>query len=135
MHFSLYSIGLTADDIGIITPYRKQASSLRSQLNLVKLPLCKIATIEEFQGSERKVIIISTVRSTQCEFEEHDLKYNLGFVSNPKRFNVAVSRAMSLLIIVGNPFLLSTFDKCWLELIRYCIENDAYVGCSFNESQ
>lgn len=52
------------------------------------------------------MIIISTVRSS-AEHIESDLKHNLGFLRNPKRFNVAVTRAQALLIIVGNPHVLA----------------------------
>ena len=41
----------------------------------------------------------------------------LGFLTNRKRFNVAVTRAKAVLIVVGDPFLL-TRNKCWKELIR-----------------
>ena len=36
-----------------------------------------------------------------------DLKYTLGFLSNPKRFNVAITRAHALLVVIGNPHLLA----------------------------
>jgi len=36
-----------------------------------------------------------------------DLRYTLGFLSNPKRFNVAITRAHALLVIVGNPHVLA----------------------------
>jgi helicase MOV-10 len=52
------------------------------------------------------VIIISTVRSTQDKVITDDLRFNLGFLNNPKRFNVAITRAKALLIVVGNPIVL-----------------------------
>jgi len=72
------------------------------------------------------VIIISTVRSTLDNIG-FDLKHNLGFLANPKRFNVAVTRACSLLIVVGNPAVLNT-DPNWGALLRYAVNQGAYRG-------
>ena len=45
--------------------------------------------------------------------------------------NVALSRAKSLLIAVGNPFILEK-DPCWRQFLKYCIKNGAYKGCKFS---
>ena len=79
-----------------------------------KMSAIKVGSVEEFQGQERTVIIITTVRSDP-ESHAFERKFNLGFLGNPKRFNVAVTRAKALLIVIGNPTLLST-EPCWHRL-------------------
>ena len=89
-------------------------------------------SVETFQGQERRVIIISTVRS-ENSLLQHDLRYNLGFVANEKRFNVAVTRAKSLLIVVGNPRVLETDTKNWLPLLRFCKSKNSWLGEDWTE--
>lgn len=118
---------VATEDVGVITPYRKQVEKIRLLIDKLGMDMVKVGSVEEFQGQERPVIIISTVRSNE-RLIGFDMKHTLGFLSNPKRFNVAISRAQCLLIIIGNPFVLSQ-DKYWQTLIHYCIENKAYTGC------
>ncbi|KAF8388088.1 hypothetical protein HHK36_026754 [Tetracentron sinense] len=100
------STNLSEADIGVITPYRQQVLKLKKALETFDMLDVKVGSVEQFQGQERQVIIISTVRST-VKHNEFDKTYCLGFLSNPRRFNVAVTRARSLLIIVGNPHIIS----------------------------
>lgn len=89
----LLNIGLQHTDIGIITPYSLQAKEIRDLLGVEMTgELPKIGSVEEFQGQERNVIVISTVRSNVSNVAT-DAKYNMGFVKNAKRMNVAISRA------------------------------------------
>ncbi|XP_053377782.1 RNA helicase Mov10l1-like [Mercenaria mercenaria] len=121
------SIQITCDDIGVITPYRKQVEKIRLLVNKLGMDEVKVGSVEEFQGQERQVIIISTVRSNE-EMIGFDERHTIGFLSNPKRFNVAITRAQALLIIIGNPYVLMQ-DIYWKSLINYCVEVGAYVGC------
>lgn len=59
----------------------------------------KVGSVEEFQGQERLVIIISTVRSTNAEYLKMDKDYKLGFLRNPK-----VSDSPLKLILMGSIF-------------------------------
>uniref|UniRef100_A0A8B9UA72 RNA helicase n=1 Tax=Anas zonorhyncha TaxID=75864 RepID=A0A8B9UA72_9AVES len=120
------STAVSVTDIGVITPYRKQVEKIRFLLRSIDLSDVKVGTVEEFQGQEHLVTILSTVRSHEGMFMEE--KYYLGFLSNPKRFNVAITRAKALLIVVGNPHVLVK-DPCFCALLEYSLMNKAYVGC------
>ncbi|XP_043284059.1 probable RNA helicase armi [Venturia canescens] len=125
----LYDRNLSGNDIGIITPYKKQVRQIRDLLMELDIELPKVGSVEEFQGQERKVIILSTVRSTKSMVTE-DVKHALGFVASPKRLNVALTRARALLIILGNPTLLSQ-DPYWRSVLIHCLERESYTGCNF----
>lgn len=103
---------------------------LRTVFNQAEFESPKIGSVEEFQGQEFNVIILSTVRS-ESKYISSDTKFNLGFITNPRRVNVAFSRAKCLTIIIGNPYILST-DSIWKTLIEYCKEKEAYCGCEFH---
>ncbi|KAM3617817.1 uncharacterized protein V6R79_011507 [Siganus canaliculatus] len=127
-------MGLDISDIGIITPYRKQVQKIREALDIMRkegqdTSSIKVGSVEEFQGQEKKVILISTVRSSHNDSDE---QFNLGFVRNEKRFNVAVTRAKALLIVVGNPRMLSG-DGVWKEFICYCKDKGGYTGVSLED--
>ncbi|MCQ2330174.1 MAG: AAA domain-containing protein [Paludibacteraceae bacterium] len=76
-------------EIGIISFYKPQAKKLENIEGLTS------ATVDKFQGAEKDVIILSTVRSKE-----------LGFIDDSRRLNVALSRAKNLLIVVGNKEML-----------------------------
>ncbi|KAG4069838.1 hypothetical protein HA402_009545 [Bradysia odoriphaga] len=110
-------------DIGIVSPYRLQCNMIRKRCHQNGYRHITIGSTEQFQGQERKVIIMSTVRSGSS---------NLGdFVKNPQRFNVMITRAKSLLIVVGNPHLLSQ-DENWSKFIHFCLRNGALIQDSNN---
>ncbi|XP_037306349.2 RNA helicase Mov10l1 [Pungitius pungitius] len=118
---------VAASDIGIIAPYKKQCEKIRVLLGKVGLSDIKVGSVEEFQGQEFLVIIMSTVRSNES-VQSEDLQSALGFLANPKRFNVAITRPKALLLLVGNPHILIR-DLCFRALLQYCFINGAYLGC------
>jgi superfamily I DNA and/or RNA helicase len=78
-------------EIGIITFYSAQSREIKKRY---KGELYRMDVVDRFQGMERNIIIVSTVRS--------NAKNNIGFAKEIERINVAFSRARRLLIVVGN---------------------------------
>lgn len=115
------------EHVGIITPYRKQVEKIRQFIRSNQLSSFKVGSVEEFQGQERDVMIVSTVRSHES-YVEQDVVQHLGFLRSPKRFNVTVTRAKSLLIVIGNPHLL-IHDQHWGPFLRHCTQLGVYTGC------
>lgn len=106
---------------------RKQVDKIREFIRANNLCPFKVGSVEEFQGQERDVIIVSTVRSNESYVGE-DVLQHLGFLRSPKRFNVTVTRAKSLLIVIGNPHLLA-HDEHWGPFLRHCVQRGSYTGC------
>ena len=119
--------GVQPADIGIITPYARQAQKIRKLLDHNNYKDVKVGSVETFQGQERRCIIVSTVRA-DVEHLSSDAKFNLGFVANAKRFNVAITRAKSLLVVVGDPNVLATDKDNWLPFLRYCKNHGGWTG-------
>lgn len=69
------------ENIGIVTPFKQQKIMIKRSLNLHKLNNIAVGTIEIFQGQEKEIIVLSTVRSQA--FKHHG-KQHLGFLANPK---------------------------------------------------
>ena len=92
-------------DIGIISPYKAQVAQLRKLIRAEKAlrpyrSAISVNTVDGFQGQERDVVIISLVRSNDDG--------QIGFLSDLRRMNVAMTRARHQLIILGNAHTLSS---------------------------
>ena len=89
----LLSIGLNHNDIAVVTPFRKQASLIRSMTrNIVAeddMPL--IDTVERLQGQDVDCVIISFVKTSASDVD---------FIFNPNRLNVMISRAKRKVFII-----------------------------------
>uniref|UniRef100_A0A1B0EWW7 C2H2-type domain-containing protein n=1 Tax=Phlebotomus papatasi TaxID=29031 RepID=A0A1B0EWW7_PHLPP len=108
--------------LGIIAPYRKQVMKIREKCTARNWNDIDVGSVELFQGKEKEVIIVSTVRSQ---------RRSLGFLSDPKRLNVLLTRAKALLIIVGNPGTLKN-DKNWRFVVDLCREYGLITTLSYN---
>jgi superfamily I DNA and/or RNA helicase len=92
--------------VGVICTYGDQAKKIKEKIKSLKLkfPSYKqlnenfvVSTVDDFQGDERDIIILSMVRNPDPK-----KKSDPGFINAYQRINVALSRARRLLIIVGN---------------------------------
>ena len=108
--------------LGIITPYRAQVDFLNKllessqELELVR-KLISVNTVDAFQGQERDVIAISFVRSND--------KAEVGFLSDIRRTNVAMTRARKKLMMVGDSATLGA-HPFYNDLIEYVQEKGFY---------
>jgi len=103
---------VSAEDIGVITPYTAQVRVLRDTLaeHIAEAERITVDTIDSFQGSEKTAVIISLVRSNG----DGDIGF-LGRPSDgPRRLNVALTRAKRYCAVVGDFHTLryDTEGKC-----------------------
>ena len=101
-------------DIGVITPYAAQARLIRDAL----AGDVEVNTVDAYQGREKDVVLISTVRSNE--------KGNLGFVADDRRLNVALTRARRAVVVVGDPGTLAS-DDTWRAFVARCEEDGCCV--------
>ncbi len=106
------NIGVEEEDIGIISPYADQVKVIQDMTPV------EVKTVDGFQGREKEIIIISTVRSND--------NGNIGFLKDLRRLNVAITRAKRKLIIIGNKNTLKT-NPTYDRLIKFCEEKGVLV--------
>ncbi|GAM24375.1 hypothetical protein SAMD00019534_075500 [Acytostelium subglobosum LB1] len=117
-------LGTKPQQIGIITPYEGQRSYLvnvmikTGKLNIEFYKDIEVASVDSFQGREKDFIILSCVRSNEYQ--------GIGFLQDPRRLNVALTRARYGLIICGNAKVLSR-DQLWNNLICHIKEKNLLV--------
>jgi hypothetical protein len=130
----------TPQSIGIVTPYAAQVALIKTKLaedqELAELRrfvphghACRtieVKSVDAYQGRERDIILFSSVRSNR--------NGRIGFLSDWRRMNVALTRAKSGLIVVGCRETLNTAsgdsNSHWEAFIKWC---DG-VGCVFPSS-
>jgi ATP-dependent RNA/DNA helicase IGHMBP2 len=86
--------GLSPSQVAVITPYEAQARTLRGLLAAERLAGLEIGTVDGFQGREKEAIVVDLVRSNEDR--------QIGFLSDTRRMNVALTRARRFLLVVGD---------------------------------
>lgn len=121
--------GVKPQQVGVITPYEGQRAYLvqhmqfQGALHAKLYQEIEVASVDAFQGREKDLIVMSCVRSN-----EHQ---GIGFLNDPRRLNVALTRARYGLIIVGNPKVLSK-QPLWNHLLSFYKENRVLVEGPLN---
>ena len=95
---------ITLNDILIVAPYNLQVNLLKQLLPRG----AQVGTVDKFQGQEAAIVIVSMATSRGAEAPR-----GTEFLFNPNRFNVAVSRAECLAIVVHGAKLL---EGAWTKI-------------------
>jgi superfamily I DNA and/or RNA helicase len=107
--------------IGVVTPYTGQVQLIKSMIaNDAEMnslaregsASIEVKSVDGYQGRERDVIIFSAVRSNR--------NGNLGFLTDWRRLNVALTRARTALLVVGDVDTLKEGDKHWAAFAKWC---------------
>ena len=103
---ALIEAGVKPEQIAVIAPYSAQVRFLRDRC---KNNLVEIDTVDGFQGREKEAVLISLVRSNS--------QGEVGFLSDTRRMNVAMTRAKRKLIVIGDGSTLgrNAFFKEWIQ--------------------
>ena len=106
--------GVIPTEIGVITPYEGQRATVvnhMARMGPMKSELynaIEVKSVDSFQGREKDFIILTCVRSN-----EHQ---GIGFLRDPRRLNVALTRAKYGVIVIGNARLLAK-NPLWHDLL------------------
>ena len=128
----LLRMGVTPAQIGVITPYdgqKKYVSDYMRRAGALASSLyeaIEVASVDAFQGREKEFILVSCVRSSESQ--------GIGFLSDPRRLNVALTRARLGIILIGNPRVLSK-NPLWAALLLHFKEYDCLVEGPLNNLQ
>ncbi|KIW04052.1 uncharacterized protein PV09_04871 [Verruconis gallopava] len=124
---SLLQSGLVyQNDICVMSPFSAQVRRLRITFRKLGMQWVNIGPMEAFQGLESRVVILCTTRS-RSRFLDQDKSRGFGIIHEPKRLNVAITRAKHGLIVIGNQEVLS-IDPHWRAFLDFCIRNDLFDG-------
>lgn len=114
--------------IGIVTMYKEQMRLIKQRIIKVygqpALDFVDVNTVDGFQGQEKDVIIMSTVRADPVSRDAgSSASKSIGFLSDVRRMNVALTRAKYSLFIVGSAKTLVA-NQYWRELIDHAKETN-----------
>ena len=124
-----------------------QVQRIRSELRKRKLFGVSVERVLNVQGKQFRAIFLSTVRtrktcnqptpeaSQASSRNEENSDLDFGFLSNAKLLNTAITRAQSLVAVVGDPVALCSVGKCrklWERFIDLCNTNHSLFGMTYS---
>jgi len=124
--------GVVPEQIGVVTPYEGQRNfiinymQMFGSLNKELYRSVEVASVDAFQGREKDYIIVSCVRSND--------RGGIGFLSDPRRLNVALTRARYGLIVIGNSKVLCK-NPLWYHLLVHFKDRFALVEGALSNLQ
>ncbi|XP_057823678.2 uncharacterized protein LOC131035924 isoform X2 [Cryptomeria japonica] len=114
-------------EITVLAAYNGQVTLLRDMMKVIPaVEAIQVLTIDRFQGSENKIIILSLVRSND--------EGSIGHLAKRNRLCVAVSRARGAIYFCGNDISLTKKSEHWTELLEYlarknCVGDTIHLRC------
>ncbi|KAI6652586.1 DNA-binding protein SMUBP-2-like isoform X1 [Oopsacas minuta] len=119
----LIKFGISQSEIAVIAPYSLQVELITTKLALLEVYNVEVHTVDGFQGREKEAMIISFTRSND--------RGEIGFLSEVRRTNVAITRAKRHLCVIGDSITISNqrFIRGLLEYIH--INGEVRSGFDF----
>ncbi|XP_061778836.2 probable helicase with zinc finger domain isoform X2 [Nerophis lumbriciformis] len=140
---------LDEGSIGVVSPYSDQVFRIRAELRKKRMHEVSVERVLNVQGKQFRVLFLSTVRTRHtCKHKQTAIKrkeqlvedstedLDYGFLSNYKLLNTAITRAQSLVAVVGDPIALCSVGRCrkfWEHFVSICHENESLHGITFEQ--
>mmetsp|Transcript_11736 Transcript_11736/g.35298 ORF Transcript_11736/g.35298 Transcript_11736/m.35298 type:complete len:246 (+) Transcript_11736:503-1240(+) len=114
-------------NVTVLATYVAQVGALRRRLEAAGLPNVRVSSVDNFQGEENDVILLSLVRNDGKgdDARRRGGEGTIGFLSTSNRVCVALTRARNGLFVFGNAGLLSAKSKLWRSALADLKASDA----------
>ena len=123
-------LGYQRSQITILTMYSGQLLKMKKMMPKIVFDGVRVSAVDDFQGEENDIIILSLVRS--------NVKGIIGFLKESNRVCVALSRAKKGLFVIGNFSMLTEKDEPWPSIIhemekKGLVQKALPLGCSIHD--
>ena len=115
----LLDLGYESKQITVLTTYTGQLLLLKRNMSSLAFDGVKITVVDDYQGEENDIILLSLVRSNKSN--------SIGFLNIPNRVCVALSRARKGLYIIGNGDMLSGNSTTWTKILNTLRNKKAFT--------